>query len=217
MRQKENYKVRHHFYNTIITSNSPQTPKKQTEWLMSKPQERKKGLRVTRPSSLSSRAKTPVLSVKSFTLTAGRGCVEVKSPWVPQLRTHTHTHTHTQTPLMSLVSGFYLFSTHIFFILKHKQYNHQCDSSRALAPAEQPPLRCIGMLTYDFLQVSKISLTLGLSLLLYHCITTAHRDISQPLFSLYYFDQWGKQSPQSYSDTWQGWWKCSLTNHLIRS
>ncbi len=58
---------------------------------MSKPQERKEGLRVTRPSSLSSRAKTPVLSVKSFTLTAGRGCVEVKSPWVPQLRTHTHT------------------------------------------------------------------------------------------------------------------------------
>jgi len=62
---------------------------------MSKPQERKEGLRVTRPSSLSSRAKTPVLSVKSFTLTAGRGCVEVKSPWVPQLRTHTHTHTNS--------------------------------------------------------------------------------------------------------------------------
>ncbi len=96
MRQKENYKVRHHFYNTITTSNSPQTPKKtKTEWLMSKPQERKEGLRVTRPSSLSSRAKTPVLSVKSFTLTAGRGCVEVKSPWVPQLRTHTHTHTNS--------------------------------------------------------------------------------------------------------------------------
>lgn len=41
---------------------------------------------VTLPSSLSSRASTPVLSVNSFTLTAGRGCVVVKSPWVPQLK-----------------------------------------------------------------------------------------------------------------------------------
>lgn len=40
---------------------------------------------LTRPSSLSSRARTPVLSVKSFTLTAGSACVVEKSPWVPQL------------------------------------------------------------------------------------------------------------------------------------
>lgn len=40
----------------------------------------------TRPSSLSSSANTPVLSVNSFTLTAGSGCVVVKSPWVPQLK-----------------------------------------------------------------------------------------------------------------------------------
>lgn len=44
---------------------------------------------VTRPSSLSSSASTPVLSVNSFTLTAGRGCVVVKSPWVPQLKDTT--------------------------------------------------------------------------------------------------------------------------------
>ena len=44
---------------------------------------------VTRPSSLSSSASTPVLSVNSFTLTAGRGCVVVKSPWVPQLKDKT--------------------------------------------------------------------------------------------------------------------------------
>lgn len=39
----------------------------------------------TLPSSLSSSARTPVLSVKSFTFTAGNGWVVVKSPWVPQL------------------------------------------------------------------------------------------------------------------------------------
>lgn len=44
---------------------------------------------VTLPSSLSSSASTPVLSVNSFTLTAGRGCVVVKSPWVPQLKDTT--------------------------------------------------------------------------------------------------------------------------------
>lgn len=36
--------------------------------------------RLTRPSSLSSRARTPVLSVNSLTLTTGSGCVVVKSP-----------------------------------------------------------------------------------------------------------------------------------------
>lgn len=40
---------------------------------------------LTLPSSLSSRASTPVLSVNSFTFTAGSACVVVKSPWVPQL------------------------------------------------------------------------------------------------------------------------------------
>lgn len=45
---------------------------------------------LTFPSSLSSRAKTPVLSVNSFTLTAGNGWVVVKSPWVPQLNIHRH-------------------------------------------------------------------------------------------------------------------------------
>lgn len=35
---------------------------------------------LTLPSSLSSSARTPVLSVKSFTLTTGRGWVVVKSP-----------------------------------------------------------------------------------------------------------------------------------------
>ena len=50
----------------------------------------------TFPSSLSSRANTPVLSVNSFTFTAGNGWVVVKSPWVPQLHTHTPTHTQTQ-------------------------------------------------------------------------------------------------------------------------
>lgn len=40
---------------------------------------------LTFPSSLSSRAKTPVLSVNSFTLTAGNGWVVVKSPCVPHL------------------------------------------------------------------------------------------------------------------------------------
>lgn len=44
------------------------------------------GGRLTRPSSLSSRARTPVLSVKSFTLTDGSGWVVVKSPWVPHLK-----------------------------------------------------------------------------------------------------------------------------------
>lgn len=43
---------------------------------------------LTFPSSLSSRANTPVLSVNSFTFTAGNGWVVVKSPWVPQLHTH---------------------------------------------------------------------------------------------------------------------------------
>lgn len=46
---------------------------------------------LTFPSSLSSRASTPVLSVNSFTFTAGNGWVVVKSPWVPQLHTHKHT------------------------------------------------------------------------------------------------------------------------------
>lgn len=44
---------------------------------------------LTFPSSLSSRANTPVFSVNSFTLTAGRGWVVVKSPWVPQLKART--------------------------------------------------------------------------------------------------------------------------------
>lgn len=37
-----------------------------------------------------------MLSVNSFTLTAGRGCVVVKSPWVPQLK-----HTTQDTPEVS--------------------------------------------------------------------------------------------------------------------
>lgn len=43
---------------------------------------------VTFPSSLSSSANTPVFSVNSLTLTAGKGCVVVKSPCVPQLELH---------------------------------------------------------------------------------------------------------------------------------
>lgn len=42
---------------------------------------------LTRPSSLSSKARTPVLSVNSFTFTAGSAWVVEKSPWVPQLWT----------------------------------------------------------------------------------------------------------------------------------
>lgn len=68
---------------------------------------------VTLPSSLSSSASTPVLSVNSFTLTAGRGCVVVKSPWVPQLKDTTQVtpevsfhdsttaHTMTSSPTIS--------------------------------------------------------------------------------------------------------------------
>lgn len=46
--------------------------------------------KVTLPSSLSSSASTPVLSVNSFTLTPGRGWVVVKSPWVPHLKDTTN-------------------------------------------------------------------------------------------------------------------------------
>lgn len=42
--------------------------------------QRGSGGRLTRPSSLSSRARTPVVSVNSLTLTTGSGCVVVKSP-----------------------------------------------------------------------------------------------------------------------------------------
>lgn len=44
---------------------------------------------LTRPSSLSSKARTPVLSVNSFTFTAGSAWVVEKSPWVPQLWTES--------------------------------------------------------------------------------------------------------------------------------
>lgn len=49
------------------------------------PDQRSRAAILTFPSSLSSRAKTPVLSVNSFTLTAGNGWVVVKSPCVPHL------------------------------------------------------------------------------------------------------------------------------------
>lgn len=44
---------------------------------------------LTRPSSLSSKARTPVLSVNNFTFTAGSAWVVEKSPWVPQLQTES--------------------------------------------------------------------------------------------------------------------------------
>ena len=43
------------------------------------------GRRITFPISLSSRANMPWLSVYSFTLTTGSGCVVVKSPCVSHL------------------------------------------------------------------------------------------------------------------------------------
>jgi len=43
------------------------------------------GWRMTRPSSLSSRANLPSASAYSFIFTKGSGCVVVKSPWVSHL------------------------------------------------------------------------------------------------------------------------------------
>ena len=44
------------------------------------------GFKITFPNSLSSSDNMPGFSVYSFTLTAGRGCVVEKSPWVSHLK-----------------------------------------------------------------------------------------------------------------------------------
>lgn len=130
-------------------NNLIQTPKKPKQNARCpKPPERKEGLSVTRPSSLSSRARTPVLSVKSFTLTAGRGCVVVKSPWVPQLRTHIHTNTiHVFDD--RLLCTFY---THFHASHTHKKNTKSTPriTSRGSRASQTTPIE---MLTYSFLQV----------------------------------------------------------------
>lgn len=73
----------HHYCICCIQVIQRQSDQNEAEWFL------------TLPSSLSSRANTPVLSVNSFTFTAGSGWVVVKSPWVPQLHTNTNIDTTT--------------------------------------------------------------------------------------------------------------------------
>ncbi len=111
MRQKENYKVRHHFYNTIITSNSPQTPQKTNRMTDVKATRKKRRIESYPAQLLVLQGQDPCALCEELHFDRWQrvcgGEVSLGSP-----TENTHTHTHTQTTLMSLVSGFYLFSTH---------------------------------------------------------------------------------------------------------